>query len=320
MPAVLIAGALVVAVSPATSAAPVKAGARCTTVGATAVDAQGRALVCVKGKKGKRWAVRKPSPSPSPSPSPTSSPEPPYMWMGDWKEGWKKIREAPTCPSDLSTLFTHMPFDLSDVTRLRRPGYENLQQGYKAHGWLHYADGGMPDDDEFQRIEAPADGWLFSIARYRETYTPGNDQVILDFFTECGVMWRFDHLRDGKLAPSLQAIVDKVELREDTVGIRVTPVRVKAGELIATAVGVTDCIVTRPGCMNGGGPNLSVDFGIYDPRQLNAAAQADPAFLSNLAWDGAYKGIGLCWPELFPAWKSDLDRLATGTSDYCRTG
>ena len=31
-------------------------------------------------------------------------------------------------------------------------------------------------------------------------------------------------------------------------------------------------------------------------------------------------GIGLCWPELFPAWKSDLDRLAIGTSDFCRTG
>ena len=92
-----------------------------------------------------------------------------------------------------------------------------------------------------------------------------------------------------------------------------------AGEMIATAVGASSCEVGRPLCIAPGGPNYFVDFGVYDPRQLNEAAKADPSFLAN-GGPNSQKGIGLCWPELFPAWKSDLDRLAIGTSDFCRAG
>lgn len=310
--AALLAGVLVVSGAPATSATAPKAGAPCTKVGAVAKDAQGRTLVCTKGKKGNRWRLR------NPGPTPTTPTGPPYMWMGDWQQGWKKVRNAPACPSDLSTLFTHLPFDLSDVTEIVRPGYANPHSGYKPHAHVRYS---PADGDGVQRIIAPADGWLFSVSRYVEAGTPGNDQVILSFFADCGVWWGFDHLRDGTLSPSLQAVVDKVPLLDgDSRGTNVTPIRVKAGEVLATAVGATSCVVERPLCIAPGGPNYFVDFGVYDPRQLNAAAQADPAFLAGSPMQaGAQKGIALCWLELFPASKSDLDRLAIGTSDYCRS-
>ena len=307
----VLAGALVAfGASGAVSAAPPKAGDRCPKVGAVAKDAQGRSLVCVKSKGGKlTWRVGK-NPAPPPSPSPAGVP---YQWSGSWERGWQRVGTPPPCPSNLSSVFAYLPFDATDVTSIRRPGYSNPQSGYKPHGHVRFS---PTDADGVQRIVAPADGWLYAIGRYQEAYTPGNDQVILDFFTDCGVMWRFDHLRDGTLAPALQTAVDRIALREDSRTTRVTPVRVKAGDLIATAVGATDCEVGRPLCIPPGGPNYFVDFGVYDPRQLNAAALANPAYLRDAPME-SLKGIAVCWLDLFPGSRSALNRLAEGDSDYC---
>lgn len=309
---ITLAAALVVTCAPVAISAPApKPGAPCAKAGATAKDAQGRALVCAKGKGGKlAWRLAK---GPTPTPTPAG---PPFEWSGSWDTGWRKVGTAPACPAQLSSLFTRLPFDADDVTEFVRPGYANPQSGYKAHGHVRYS---ADDGDGVQRVIAPADGWLFAVGRYREAYTPGNDQVILDFFTDCGVMWRFDHLRDGHLSPQLQGVVDAVELREDSRTTRVQPVRVKAGDVIATAVGASSCEVGRPLCIAPGGPNYFFDFGVYDPRRLNDAAQADPGFLANARTE-SHKGIGLCWPDLFPAWAADLGRLATGASDFCRVG
>lgn len=288
-------------------AAPAKAGARCAKVGATAVDAQGRTLVCTKTKKAKKpvWVLQS---------APAAPTGPPYEWSGSWDRGWQQVRPPQPCPTELSRLFTRLPFDLADVTSIRRPGYANPQSGYKPHAHVRYA----PDDaDGRQVIVAPADGWLYAAGRYREAYTPGNDQVILDFFAECGVMWRFDHLRDGTLAPALATAIAGVEVREDSRTTRVTPVFVRAGDPIATGVGATSCEVGRPLCLPPGGPNLFVDFGVYDPRALNDAARRDPSYLGQSQGE-SFKGIALCWLDLFPASRSALERVAEGESDYCR--
>lgn len=307
----LVASLLVTAL-PGASASTAVAGKSCKVAGQEATDTKGRALVCQKNRKGKLvWTVKKVTPTPTPTPTPTG---PPYQWWGTWADGWKKVGSPPPCPADLSTLFTRLPFDMDDVTSIVRPGYLNPHSGYKAHSHVRYS---PSDADGRQVIYAPADGWLYSAARYREAYTPGNDQVILSFFTECGVMWGFDHLRDGQLSPAMAAAVANVPVRDmDTRGTFITPVRVKAGEVLATAVGATSCDVTRPLCIPPGGPNYFVDFGVYDPRQLNEAARSDPSFLADPN-GGSYKGIGLCWIDLFPASKAAIEAKAEGTSDYC---
>jgi hypothetical protein len=157
----------------------------------------------------------------------TVSPMAPYQWSGSWDLGWTLIGSPPPCPADLSTLFSRLPFDINQVTSIRRPGYMNPQSGYKAHAHVRFP---AADSTGQQLIHAPADGWLFGAARYVEAYTPGNDQVILDFYTDCGVMWRFDHLRDGRLSPAMAAAIANVPRREDSQGMRLTPVRVRAGE------------------------------------------------------------------------------------------
>ncbi len=320
--ALLVSASLVVgaflAVVPAAGAAAPELGKRCKVLGQEAVDAQGRTLVCKKNRKGMRvWMLKKPAPTPPPS-QPTG---PPYQWSGTWADGWMKVGSPPPCPTDLSTLFTRLPFDIDDVPSIVRPGYLNPHSGYKPHGHVRFMPpelAGQPDAvvKSRQVIYAPADGWVYAAGLYREAYTPGNDQVILDFFTECGVMWRFDHLRQGHLSPVLAEAIKAVPMREDTQTKFITPVRVKAGDVIATAVGITSCdVAVAVGCP-GPGPNLFVDFGVYDPRQLNEAARSDPSFLTGPNV-GSYKGIGLCWIDLFPASKAAIEAKAEGESDYC---
>lgn len=306
MSAGLVAGLLVAAL-PGASASTAVAGKSCKVVGQQAVDAQGRTLVCKKNRKGKLvWTLKKVTPTPTPN-------GPPYEWSGSWAQGWTRVGAPTACPANLSAVFIRAPFDVDDVVSIVRPGYLNPHSGYKPHSHVRYS---PSDADGRQVIYAPADGWLYSAARYQEAYTPGNDQVILDFFADCGVMWRFDHLRDGTLSTPLAAAIANVPLREDSRTTRITPVRVKAGEVIATAVGATSCEVGRPLCLPPGGPNLFVDFGVYDPRQLNESARSDPSFLAD-AQGSSFKGIGLCWIDLFPASKAAIEAKAEGISDYC---
>lgn len=312
--ALLVSASLVVgaflAVVPAAGAAAPELGKRCKVLGQEAVDAQGRTLACKKNRKGMRvWMLKKPAPTPPPS-QPTG---PPFEWSGSWERGWMPVGKPPACPADLSSLFTRLPFDVNDVTGIVRPGYLNPHSGYKPHAHVRYA---PSDADGQQVLYAPADGWLYSVGRYREAYTPGNDQVILDFFTDCGMMWRFDHVRDGRLSDALASAIATVPVREDSRTTRITPVRVKAGDVIATAVGATSCEVGRPLCVPPGGPNLFVDFGVYDPRQLNEAARSDPSFLVGAQFE-SFKGIGVCWIDLFPASKAAIEAKAEGESDYC---
>lgn len=309
----LVVGAL--AVVPGASASAAVAGKPCKVAGQEAADAQGRTLVCQKNRKGKLvWVLKKMTPTPTPT-------GPPYQWWGSWQDGWKKVGSPPPCPADLSTLFTRLPFDISEVTSIVRPGYLNPHSGYKPHGHVRFMPpelAGRPDAVASSRqvIYAPADGWVYAAGVYRESYTPGNDQVILDFFTDCGVMWRFDHLRQGHLSPAMAEAVTSVLMREDSQTRFITPVRVKAGDVLATAVGITSCDVTVAVGCPGPGPNLFVDFGVYDPRQLNEAARSDPSFLSGPNV-GSLKGIGLCWIDLFPASKAAIEAKAEGISDYC---
>ena len=80
-----------------------------------------------------------------------------------------------------------------------------------------------------------------------------------------------------------------------------------------TPARVTSC--AGPTCINNGGPNIFVDFGVYDPRQLNRAARTIPGFLSGPL--NSFQGVGICWIDLFPGPRDALNAKAEGSSHYC---
>jgi len=80
-----------------------------------------------------------------------------------------------------------------------------------------------------------------------------------------------------------------------------------------TPARVTSC--AGPTCINNGGPNIFVDFGVYDPRQLNRAARTIPGFLSGPL--NSFQGVGICWIDLFPGSRDALNAKAEGSSHYC---
>jgi hypothetical protein len=91
-----------------------------------------------------------------------------------------------------------------------------------------------------------------------------------------------------------------------------TPVAVKAGDLIATAIG------------HRVNSNFSFDFGVYDLRKRNKAS-ADSAWAATHAQELEMGAYGLCWLTLLPeadrAVISALpatDQVSGAQSDYCK--
>jgi hypothetical protein len=190
--------------------------------------------------------------------------------------------------------------DLSRATSILYPGQVRGQ--YKAHGGVRF-DG--PGQTTAVDVVAIMDGVIYSAARYREG---GVVQYIFDFIHDCGIRYRFDHLLT--LSPRFQQIAETVPLggEGDTRGTFIGGMRVTAGERIATAVG-------RSG-------NVAVDWGVYDLRARNAAAD-NPAWLAQHRDE--YAPWGICWLDYLPpadaARARSLpggDQMAGKTSDYCR--
>jgi hypothetical protein len=280
--ATIVIGCLVLTLNLSTATAAVKSGATCKKVGQISTAAgikytcikSGKKLVWSKGVGTKSAPVTVPSPtSPSASAAPKSS-----------------------CPTPL----IQTPVDLSKVTSILYPGQER-GGNYKAHGGFGFDNA----TDNLVTVKIPLNGKITRVVRYREM---GEIQYLFEFDGDCGVSFRFDHLR--KLTPKFEAVVNAFPIKDDTRTDPVNPpVAVTVGEVIATEVGFLN--------------NVSVDFGVYDMRQKNEASK-DPAWASAHSQYPA-DSYGICWLNSLPQADSSAVKLLPSrdakngkTSDYCK--
>jgi hypothetical protein len=216
-----------------------------------------------------------------------------HQWTFDG-EVWSSATNPPDCaqPLDLAT-----PVDLSLASSKLMPG--QIRGGdFKPHGGLAFdtQPNGLVD------VIAPLSAQVVSGAKYLES---GEQQYLFTFINDCGIAYRFDHLKT--LSPALQEIADG--LPQGSEGDSQTTViygaSVLAGALIATEIGLTG--------------NQFLDWGVYDLRQKNGAAQ-DSSW-ANL-YPPEFAHYGICWlEELAEPGKTTVGHLPSRngdlTSDYC---
>ncbi len=224
-----------------------------------------------------------PTPMPSPTAPASSSQSAP-------------VTQQTSCPTPL----LQTPVDLSKVTSILYPGQER-GGNYKAHGGFGFDKA----TDNLVTVKIPLSGKISRVVRYREM---GEVQYLFEFDGNCGVSFRFDHLR--KLTPKFEAVVNAFPIKEDTRTDPVNPpVAVTVGEVIATEVGFLN--------------NVSVDFGVYDMRQKNEASK-DPAWASAHSQYPA-DSYGICWLNSLSQADSaavnllpSRDGINGKKSDYCK--
>lgn len=208
---------------------------------------------------------------------------------------------VPPCPNPLVMT---PPVDISLVSGILYPG-QYRGGNYKPHGGFRF-DGKKTGDIT---VTAPFDGRLTSGSRYIEQ---GEVQHLLFFENPCGITYRFDHLLT--LSPAMQNMVDTLPpaLPDDSRTTRFdTPLEVKTGDVIATAVGFAK------------NQNVSVDWGVYDLRQTNTASKnEDYARKHEVEKEQAF--YALCWFDLLPQDIAQKVRSLPAssseakTSDYCQ--
>ena len=219
-----------------------------------------------------------------------------------WNNGVGTKGTSPTAPASSScpTPLLQTPVDLSKVTSILYPGQER-GGNYKAHGGFGFDNA----TDNLVTVKVPLSGKITRVVRYKEL---GEIQYLFEFEGNCGVSFRFDHLR--KLTAKFEAVVNAFPIKEDTRTDPVNPpVPVTVGEVIATEVGFLN--------------NVSVDFGVYDMRQKNEASK-DPAWASAHSQFPA-DSYGICWLNSLPQSDSLAVKLLPSrdakngkTSDYCK--
>ena len=231
----------------------------------------------------------------------------PTSQSGDNSQPSVKPSSQPQTPSPINspeescpTPLLQTPVDLSKVTSILYPGQER-GGNYKAHGGFGFDKA----TDNLVTVKIPLSGKITRVVRYREM---GEIQYLFEFEGNCGVSFRFDHLR--KLTAKFEAVVSAFPIKEDTRTDLVSPpVAVMVGEVIATEVGFLN--------------NVSVDFGVYDMRQKNEASK-------NPTWASAHSqfpadSYGVCWLNSLPQADSVVVNLLPSrdgkngkTSDYCK--
>ena len=278
--ATILIGCLVLALNLSTATAAVKPGTTCKKIGQISTSA-GIKYTCIKSGKKLVWnrgVVIKSAPPTAPaSPSPSAT-------------------QVSSCPTPL----IQTPVDLSKVTSILYPGQER-GGNYKAHGGFGFDNA----TDNLVTVKIPLNGKVTRVVRYKEL---GEIQYLFEFDGDCGVSFRFDHLR--KLTAKFEAIVNAFPIKEDTRTDPVNPpVAVTVGEVIATEVGFLN--------------NVSVDFGVYDMRQKNEASK-DPAWASAHSQYPTHS-YGICWLNSLPQADSSAVKLLPSrdakngkTSDYCK--
>jgi len=280
--ATIVIGCLVLSLNLSTATAAVKPGTTCKKLGQISTSAEIK-YTCIKSGKKLVWNKGVGTKSTSPTAPASSSPS----------TGGTAL---PSCPTPL----LQTPVDLSKVTSILYPGQER-GGNYKAHGGFGFDNA----TDNLVTVKIPLNGKITRVVRYREM---GEIQYLFEFDGNCGVSFRFDHLR--KLTPKFEAVVNVFPIKEDTRTDPVNPpVAVTVGEVIATEVGFLN--------------NVSVDFGVYDMRQKNEASK-DPVWASAHSQYPA-DSYGICWLNSLPQADSAIVNLLPGRdgkfekkSDYCK--
>ena len=274
--ATIVIGCLVLSLNLSTATAAIKPGTTCKKLGQISTSA-GIKYTCIKSGKKLVWNKGVGTKSASPT-APAGG------------------NSLPSCPTPL----LQTPVDLSKVTSILYPGQER-GGNYKAHGGFGFDNA----TDNLVTVKIPLNGKITRVVRYREM---GEIQYLFEFDGDCGVSFRFDHLR--KLTPKFEAVVNAFPIKDDTRTDPVNPpVAVTVGEVIATEVGFLN--------------NVSVDFGVYDMRQKNEASK-DPAWASAHSQYPA-DSYGICWLNSLPQADSAIVNLLPGRdgkfekkSDYCK--
>jgi hypothetical protein len=280
--ATIVIGCLLLSLNLSTATAAVKPGTACKKLGQISTSA-GIKYTCIKSGKKLVWSKGVGTKSASPTAPEPSSPS-------------ASTTPVSTCPTPL----LQTPVDLSKVTSILYPGQER-GGNYKAHGGFGFDNA----TDNLVTVKIPLNGKISRVVRYREM---GEIQYLFEFDGNCGVSFRFDHLR--KLTPKFEAVVNAFPIKDDTRTDPVNPpVAVTVGEVIATEVGFLN--------------NVSVDFGVYDMRQKNEASK-DPAWASAHSQYPA-DSYGICWLNSLPQADSAVVKLLPSrdgkngkTSDYCK--
>lgn len=212
---------------------------------------------------------------------------------------WRSFGTPPACPTPL---MLGTPVRLNGATSVLYPGQARGGH-YKAHGGFRFD----AQTTNAVDVSAPVAGLLVEGGRYLER---GEVQHLIDLIAPCGIKIRFDHLRT--LTPDVAALFASFPppAEGDSRTSRFArPLAVVSGQRIATEVGLA------------AGPNVFVDFGVYDLRQRNEASR-DPAWLAQHADSQAPYAV--CWLDWLGPDSAAVralppaDGSAGATSDYCR--
>lgn len=213
---------------------------------------------------------------------------------------WLPNAPPPKCAS---LPFSHSPIDTRLVTAVFYPG-QYRGQAYNANGSFEFDNASGNE----VKVVLPFDAKLARLSSYIEN---GDPQYSLFFVNPCGLAVKFDHLLTP--SPKFTKVIQKLR-PSATVGAGsvpvIPPIKVKAGQLVATAVGIPS------------ERNVGFDFGLYDLRAQNEISK-------NTIWTYYHQTFkstewfGVCWFNLLP--KADaasvqnlLQADPTARSDYCQ--
>jgi hypothetical protein len=214
---------------------------------------------------------------------------------------YRAMGQAPGCPDPL---VLEPVVDLTNVTGILYPG-QTRGGNYKPHGGFRFDNA----TSNAVSVKAPIDAFLVDGARF---IAEGSLQYTFDFINSCGIKYRVGHLLE--LTPQFQAFAEAfpaaVEGDSRTTTIN-PPVFVAKGTEIATAIGIAK------------GPNVFVDWGVYDLRTKNDASK-DAAWVAKRGDDKSLAPYAVCWFDLLSTANHDrvhalpaADPESGKSSDYC---
>lgn len=209
-------------------------------------------------------------------------------------EEWHAAGGTP--PACVNPLKIGLPVDIDLVRAISYPGQVRNKE-YKPHGGFAFES----STNNKIAIKAPFEAQLIKASRYIEQ---GEVQYLLVFTSQCGLMYRLDHL--SELTPKYQVLMNNLppaKVNDSRTTAINPPVTVPAGEPLATKIGFSN---TR---------NVMVDFGVYNLRRKNGVT----------GHDKEYAPYGICWLNLFTESTNALikslpaqDQGSGKTSDYCK--
>lgn len=210
-----------------------------------------------------------------------------FFYGGPHKLTQSGNEAASVCPDPL---VIESPVDVTKVTSILYPG--QVRGGdFKRHGGFRF-DRATSNQIE---VKAPMDSTLTAASRYIEQ---GEVQYLLDFETDCGIRYRFDHLL--VLAPKVAAVMETLPAPKAddsrTTNIQES-IDFTTGELIATEVGVKN--------------NVFVDFGVYD---TGVTAAFQNPISKPLCWFDLLSSADAATVKSLPA----ADQQSGKHSEYCQ--